>query len=375
MPLEKPKKDEWVSPWKGKPRPDYPAAANSRPDMYANAGPAGMMNEAKKLGPALLEGAATSPMGVGSTLLKIGDTAARMMGIQGGPDVPDVPGINAPMNKPGANDGIAEETAQPQAPNAAPTVGENIPEDVMTVGSPYGMSGTLYANATPPRGSGNVIYSDSKAGATNVEGGGGFMRLLNPGRGPFGRTLENQAQIDQNVAAYQRASSIYEGINDKNRRRNLERRASGSVNLNQGIGGFLNDASNRNFARKRLLQNEKGDAAQASAAADRELKVALEGAKLNKPSFQSVSIPYGEVDPITGKQPTRDILMDPMTGQQVDPLNPQGQQGAIDVGASRQATPEAVAELKERLKKAKTPEEQQRIKDQFSELFDLPEEA
>jgi hypothetical protein len=379
MALDKPKKDEWVSPWAGKPRPDYPAAANSRPDMYSSASAGGMMDEAKKIGPALLEGAKTSPLGVGATLLGIGNTAANVMDVQGGPSVPQVPGINAPLTKPGAgaNDGIAEETAQPQS--QAPRVGENLPEDVLTVGSPYGMSGTLYANPTPPAGSGQVIYSDSKEGARAMpqgEGSGGFMRLLNPGKGPFGRTLENQAQIDQNVAAFGRAASIYRGMNDDARRKRLEGRAFGDVSLDQGLGGFLQQSANRNYARKRLSEVEQNDVSAGKVMADQQGAMAdraLDYAKLTKPDFQRVSIPYGDVDPITGKQPTRDILMDPNTGQQVDPMAMQG--GAIDVGASRSPTPEAIAALKESLKKAGSPEEQARIKEQFTELFDLPEGA
>lgn len=369
MALEKPKKDdEWVSPWAGKPRPDYPAAANSRPDMYANASMGGMVNELKKIGPALLEGAKTSPFGVGATALKIGETAAKTMAVHGGPEVPE-------LQKPGAgtNDGIAEETAQPQENTQAPRVGENIPEDVLTVGSPYGMSGTLYANATPPAGSGNVLYSDSKAGATNMEGGGGYQRLLNPGRGPFGRTLENQNQINQNVAAYGRAASIYQGMNEDAERKRLESRASGGVSLNQGLGSFLNASANRNYARKRLSEVEQNELAEGKIASDQANDIAdrqLQVAKLNKPNFQAVEIPTGEVD-LYGKPVMREVLMDPISGQQVDPLAAPG--GAIDVGASRAPTPEAIAALKEDLKKAKTPEEQQKLRDEFNRDFDLPE--
>lgn len=251
-----------------------------------------------------------------------------------------------------------------------PTLVGKLPEDARNIGSPYGMSGTLYANLTPPKGYGNAIYSDSQEGARGFSGGA----LVKPhGSGPFGRSMATQQKIMERVQAYNNATEMYKsmrGASDTGRRRReLESRAGSNVSLNQGLGSFLSNAANRNLARKDLaiLNEQENDAAKvATDQASQNARMGIELAKLQKPEFKAVDVPYGEVDPISGKQQSRQLLINPMSGQMVDPLNALG-------STSRAAPVEAVADLKEMLAAAKTEADKQRLMAQFSEVFDLPD--
>ncbi len=291
--------------------------------------------------------------------------------------------LTRPPNIEGDNDANYSLPGEFETPDNPTSPGESLPPDVLQLSNSFGDT-QIYANPTPPDGYGDVIYSDSAKGARGFNGGA-IARPSQPGQGPFGRSLETQAEIDRRVKVYNDAAEGYRqartGAQQQTEQDRLQKRANARVSLDQPLGGFLNAASDRNYARKEVTRTRQLEADkekqqqgfQANIAklmaqqANADRTAAIQWAQLQKPEWERVGVPYGDPDPITGRINTRDVLMNPQTGQQMDPMNMGGQQ------MSRTAPAEAVAELKEQLAAAKDDKAKEAIRAQFTKFFDLPE--
>lgn len=117
-----------------------------------------------------------------------------------------------------------------------------------------------YVDATPAAGFGRVSYSDTQQGlnapmrGNNLPGGGQGYAVAQ-GFGPFGRTPEEQQKIADRVAQYKSAIDLMReirGWGQPSERDRLTGRAQQQIGLNQGLGGFLNQAADRNYAREQL---------------------------------------------------------------------------------------------------------------------------
>lgn len=99
---------------------------------------------------------------------------------------------------------------------------------------------------------------------------GGRGNIVDPGSGPFGRSQETQQKINDRVAQYQSAIDLIRSQRGvPTERERLQRQAGADVSLNQGLGGFLNAAGRRNYARDQLKALDTREASQAESANDR----------------------------------------------------------------------------------------------------------
>jgi hypothetical protein len=121
---------------------------------------------------------------------------------------------------------------------------------------------------------GNSYYGKgtSVAPGTTIEAGGaqlgpgGFVGSTS-GQGAFGRSPAEQTAIENRVGEIQRATDFIRGM--RNIPSELDRfkaQAQQRISLDQGIGGFLNQASQRNYARDRVTELEEGSKDQAKLA-------------------------------------------------------------------------------------------------------------
>lgn len=95
------------------------------------------------------------------------------------------------------------------------------------------------------------------------------------GRGPSvvgGRTPNEQLAIQNRVAQFQDAINMIRGLRSGDELSRMKRQATGTVSLNQGLGAFINQASNRRYARQRVTELEKGAQDQAELALDAQQK-------------------------------------------------------------------------------------------------------
>lgn len=118
---------------------------------------------------------------------------------------------------------------------------------------------------------GNSYYGKgtSVAPGTVIEAGGaqlgpgGFVGSTT-GQGAFGRSPAEQTAIENRVGEIQRATDFIRGM--RNIPSELDRfkaQAQQRISLDQGIGGFMNQASQRNYARDRVKELEEGGLEQA----------------------------------------------------------------------------------------------------------------
>jgi hypothetical protein len=165
--------------------------------------------------------------------------------------------------------------------------------------------GGQYVNQVPDAGFGSAIYSDTMEGASGqgftgqtVEGTGsispfGFVASTT-GSGPFGRNPEEQSAIEQRVAEIQRATDVIRGLRDvPTEQDRLAAQANQRVSLNQGLGSFINQASQRNFARERLSDLEQSNIDYAKLAQDAQQQGfdnALALQNVDKGRFKTTSI-------------------------------------------------------------------------------------
>ena len=120
----------------------------------------------------------------------------------------------------------------------------------------------VFVNRNPGQGFGKALYADSAYRATGAGFGGRGGIAYAQGSGPFGRTPDEQAAIEARVAEYQRATNLIRGMRDApSERDKLMGQANQSVGLNQGIGAFINQAAQRNYARDRLKELDANDIA------------------------------------------------------------------------------------------------------------------
>jgi hypothetical protein len=121
-------------------------------------------------------------------------------------------------------------------------------------------------------------YGDSPSSAVNFTrtGSMGIPRqggvAAATGFGPFGRTPQEQTAIENRVGEIQRATNFIRSMRDiPSERDKLKSQAGQYVSLNQGLGSFLNQGSQRNYARDRLKDLEANDLSKS--------KLAQEGAQ------------------------------------------------------------------------------------------------
>lgn len=191
------------------------------------------------------------------------------------------------------------------------------PESPMAPNPPmrrYGDS-TVYANEKPGSGYGKAAYSDSPGGLNSFKGGN---YAAAQGFGPFGRTEANQQAIENRVGQYKRAIDLIReirGWGQPSERERLQGRANQRISLNQGLGAFVNQVSDRNYAREQLGTMDEREAEQAQLAAKQQQQLfdnQLGLARLAADRFQFKTV--DSVDPNT-LQPTQQAYQfDAMTG-------------------------------------------------------------
>ncbi len=241
-----------------------------------------------------------------------------------------------PIQRPGAQtpattDGNAIQTSAEEAPVVggqpaqAGVQGPQIPQDIIQLSAPTS-GGDIPVfrrdTQTPEEEAefGQAILSDTPGGTTPA----GFRQsatptgvgLVRPGSGPFGRTQEQQAQIQQNVASLDRAAETFRDINRlrqdretdgdrvSRRRRALESRALRRPSLNQSLSSFLETAADRNIARRDLERLDEGEAQSQQLLAEQNQqqveqalalqRLALEQQKANQEAFGVTNVPLNE---------------------------------------------------------------------------------
>ena len=134
-----------------------------------------------------------------------------------------------------------------------------------------------FVNATPPAGFGRAIYADSVSGAMGRGFGNGspIAQALGPDGKPsfrpFGRSAETQQRINDRVAQYQSAIDLMHSMRGvPTERQRLRGRAEQRVSLNQGLGGFVNQAADRNYAREQLKALDAREASALESANERD---------------------------------------------------------------------------------------------------------
>lgn len=182
-------------------------------------------------------------------------------------------------------------------------------------------NGGGFVNTLPPKGYGSAIYSDTPQGAAGI-GGSNVVQALdqngNPSYGPFGRSEQEQKAITDRVGMYQRAIELMQSMRGgKSEKDKLTGRAQQRISLNQGIGGFANQAADRNYAREQLAALNQGEIAAADRNAEAQqnaIKNAFEAEKVNQGRFKTQAITTG-YDPLSGKEIQGLALIDTRTGE------------------------------------------------------------
>lgn len=176
-----------------------------------------------------------------------------------------------------------------------------------------------FVNNTPPAGYGRAIYSDSAQGAAGFNTRGNFAQALDtngqPAFGPFGRSQDAQQRIQGRVARYEQAIRLMQGAGSPTERDRLQSRARQRISLDQGIGGFLNQASDRNYARQELRdldRNATTERALQAGIAQTDFRNQLDIANLQANRYQFAT--SRDVDPDTGMPVEKPFRFDRFTG-------------------------------------------------------------
>jgi len=182
----------------------------------------------------------------------------------------------------------------------------------------------VYTNMQPGSGGGQVSYSDTPRGFSapmrgNYLPGGGQGYAVAQGFGPYGRTDAEQTAIENRVGQYKRAIDLIRDIRGwgkPSERDRLQGQANQRISLNQGLGAFLTQAADRNYARSQLetlgereTEQAKLDAKQQQQQFDNELGLAQMMA--DRYRFQTVD----SIDPNTMQPVQQGYLFDQMSGQ------------------------------------------------------------
>lgn len=213
----------------------------------------------------------------------------------------------------------------------------------------FGGDKSVFVNTAPQQGFGQAIYSDSYSGA-QPGAFGGRGNIVDPGGGPFGRTQEQQRKIAERVGQYQSAIDLMRSMRGvPTERERLQRQAGADVSLNQGLGGFLNAAGRRNYARDQLKALDTREASQAESANDRlrlgfdmqqkGIENALEAWKVSQGRYKVQDAKYDPFGNLT--QPAS--VFDTSTAQFLN--QPGGFQAPMSID---QATEQATREASER---------------------------
>lgn len=197
----------------------------------------------------------------------------------------------------------------------------------------------MYRNTNPGAEYGSAIFSDSAAGARGFNQRGNYAMALTPegqpSFGPFGRTADEQTAIENRVAEIQRATDMIRSMRGvPTERERLQRRARQQISLDQGLGAFLNQAGDRNFARSEL---EALDARESSAAENQVdslqayVKAMQEQRGLDIRQQEANQGRYAsEVDPTTGEMRVLDRLRGAFVEPQQGPLSLVDAQAKVD---------------------------------------------
>lgn len=213
----------------------------------------------------------------------------------------------------------------PQAPSG--------PELTLDAGR-FGGDRDVFVNTAPPEGFGQAIYSDSRAGA-QPGAFGGRGNIVDPGGGPFGRTQEQQRKIAERVGQYQSAIDLMRSMRGvPTERDRLQRRAGQQISLDQGLGGFVNQAADRNYARDQIKELDALSRSALESSNDRDrlafdmqqagIENAMEAERVNQGRYKLQSVTTG-YDPL-GREIEGVRLLDTRTGAVTDPsqgLQPQ----------------------------------------------------
>jgi hypothetical protein len=181
-----------------------------------------------------------------------------------------------------------------------------------------------YLNSNPGPGFGRVSYSDTQQGLNaamqgNRLAGGGQGYAVAQGFGPFGRTEENQQAIENRVGQYTRAIDFIRAMRQRDmpsERDRLQGRANQRISLNQGLGAFVNQVSDRNYAREQIGAMDERETEQAKLASDQQQQqfdneLGLARLMADRFRFQTVD----STDPTTMQPVQQAYLFDQMSGQ------------------------------------------------------------
>jgi hypothetical protein len=238
-----------------------------------------------------------------------------------------------------------------------PYLPDQDPSPITAAMTPPGQSAVLpvsgfpgvYRNSNPGAEYGNALYSDSVPGARGFSGGA--IARATTGSGPFGRTGAEQQAIDDRVGSLTRAADMYREMRGSQaggtmagmptERDRLQRRARQQVSLNQGLGAFLNQAGDRNYARDELLaldaREEGAQAQQFDAMKAYTDMVTKQREMMNDERRLGISQQqadqgryHSEVDPLTGEM----RVLDKSTGQflplPAEPMTPESAATTVD---------------------------------------------
>lgn len=175
---------------------------------------------------------------------------------------------------------------------------------------------TVYANENPGAGYGKAAYSDSPGGLNSFKGGN---YAAAQGFGPFGRTEANQQAIENRVGQYTRAIDFIRSMRERDmpsERDRLQGRANQRISLNQGLGAFMNQVSDRNYAREQIKASDEQSSEQAKLANKQqqqqfENQLGLAQLMADRFRFQTVD----STDPTTMQPVQQAYLFDKMSGQ------------------------------------------------------------
>jgi hypothetical protein len=200
----------------------------------------------------------------------------------------------------------AAATPQAPAPDQPPAIPGSPPSEKEVMSGVFRQGNSYYGKGGQGVSPGTLVE-----GAGGQLGPGGFAASTS-GAGAFGRSPQEQTAIESRVGEIQRATDFIRGMRDiPSELDRFKQQAQQRISLNQGLGGFLNQASQRNYARERVGELEEGALDQAKLAQEatqQGFDNALALQEANKGAFKTTTI----VGPDGVERP---LITDTATGQ------------------------------------------------------------
>jgi hypothetical protein len=202
----------------------------------------------------------------------------------------------------GAGDIVAEQN-QMNMPGDTPQA-EQVGPGIYRSGNSYADTAAGAAGGGTTAGGVFTGNTGMAVGSSAGGFGGGSNFAANAYGGPFGRTPQEQTAIEKRVGEIQRATDFIRSMRDiPTERDRLKQQAGQYVSLNQGLGAFLNQGSQRNYARDRLKDLEANDLskdklAQANAQNQFDNRIAQQKLQQGAFSTDTIQLPDGREVPM-----------------------------------------------------------------------------